>query len=141
MKNLQVSNYITPGRVSMNAQQLFDQLEKDFELESITDEWSMLPKTEYITDQFFERFMGIMLDNSNTINKVYTATFPDLVVLDQILDKNESNILLFSHHAMIWDPRITGYPFKPIPSRYYSELRKRKISFYACTRIRSLYSP
>jgi len=113
----------------MNAQQLFDQLDKDFELDSLTDEWS-IQKTEYITDQFLERFMGIMLDNSNMINKVYTATFPDLVVLDQILAKNETNILLVTHHPMIWDSRIEGYPFKPIPQQYYLELRKRKISLY-----------
>ncbi|MFQ6123743.1 MAG: Nif3-like dinuclear metal center hexameric protein [Candidatus Heimdallarchaeota archaeon] len=114
----------------MDAMYLYKRLDDDFELESITDEWSMLPKNEYISDQFLERYMGIMLDNSHIINHVYSATFPDEIVLKELLEKRVSNALLVSHHAMIWDPRLDGFPFRPIPDKYYLELKKRKISFY-----------
>ncbi len=114
----------------MDAKYLYKKLDGDFELESIIDEWRMLPKNEYISDQFLERYMGIMLDNSHIINHVYTATFPDEIVLKKLLEKRVSNALLVSHHAMIWDSRLDGFPFRPIPDKYYLELKKRNISFY-----------
>lgn len=114
----------------MDATYLYKKLDDDFELESIIDEWRMLPKNEYISDQFLERYMGIMLDNSHIINHVYTATFPDELVLNELLEKRVSNALLVSHHAMIWDSRLDGFPFRPIPDKYYLELKKRNISFY-----------
>ena len=46
--------------------------------------------------------MGILTDNIDKIVKVYTAVFPSEKVVQKILDKNEQNILLFTHHPVDW---------------------------------------
>jgi putative NIF3 family GTP cyclohydrolase 1 type 2 len=71
-----------------------------------------------------------MLDNADEIEKVYTSTFPDTAVLDNILGRNERDILFFSHHAMGYDPALEGFPFYNIAVEYLKELKRRRISFY-----------
>jgi putative NIF3 family GTP cyclohydrolase 1 type 2 len=71
-----------------------------------------------------------MLDNSDNIEKVYTSTIPDTIVLDKILTRNETDVLLFSHHAMGYDPTLEGFPFYNIPVNYLKQLKEKRISFY-----------
>jgi hypothetical protein len=49
--------------------------------------------------------------------------FPDNGILDKILDKNETDILLFSHHAMGYEPSLEGFPFYNIGLTYREELK------------------
>jgi putative NIF3 family GTP cyclohydrolase 1 type 2 len=115
----------------MKAKELYQSLNKDFEITKYKDEWGIgLEDNEFINPDFKERYIGAMLDNSDEINKVYTSTFPDIIILDEILKRNETDILLFSHHAMCYDPTLEGLPFYNIPLNYLKELRKRRISFY-----------
>ena len=115
----------------MKAKELYRSLDKDFEIVKYKDEWGIgLEDNEFINPDFKERYIGVMLDNSDEINKVYTSTFPDIIILDGILDRNETDILLFSHHAMGYDPTLEGFPFYNIPLDYLKELKKRRISFY-----------
>lgn len=115
----------------MEAKELYEQLDKDFEIVRYKDEWGVgLEDNEFINPDFKERYIGVMLDNSDEINKVYTSTFPDIIILDEILGRNETDILLFSHHAMGYDPTLEGFPFYNIPVNYLKELKKRRISFY-----------
>lgn len=71
-----------------------------------------------------------MLNNADVIDKVYTCTFPDSAILDKILARNEIDILLFSHHAMSYDPTLEGFPFYNIAVNYLKEWKQRRISFY-----------
>jgi len=115
----------------MKAQELYDSLDKDFEIVKYKDEWGVgLECNEFINPDFKERYIGVMLDNSDEIKKVYTSTFPDNIILDKILNRNETDILLFSHHAMGYDPTLEGFPFYNIPVEYLKELKARRISFY-----------
>ena len=115
----------------MEAQKLYDTLDKDFEIAKYKDEWGpFLDFNEFINPDFKERYIGVMLNNSDIIKKVYTSTFPDNIILEEILNRNETDILLFSHHAMGYDPTGEGFLFYNIPVKYLRELKARCISFY-----------
>jgi putative NIF3 family GTP cyclohydrolase 1 type 2 len=116
----------------LNAEQLFERLNTEFELDRIQeDEWSAFDLEDYVTESFKETRKGLVLNNTKEIQKVYTAVFPSEHVLDYILATNAKNLLLFTHHPMIWDTSTAGYPFRNIPKKYLEELRDREISYYA----------
>lgn len=115
----------------MKAKKLYENINEDFETAKYHDEWgNFLKDNEFINPDFKEGYIGIMLDNSEEINKVYTSTFPDTIILDELLHRGETDILLFSHHAMGYDPNHEGLPFYNIPVEYLKELKARRISFY-----------
>jgi putative NIF3 family GTP cyclohydrolase 1 type 2 len=117
--------------LKMRARELYESLDKDFEIAKYKDEWgNFLEDTRFINPYFKERYIGVMLDNSEEIKKVYTSTFPDNNILDEILCRGETDVLLFSHHAMGYDPNLEGLPFYNIPVKYLKDLKKRRISFY-----------
>lgn len=116
----------------MKAEKLYKSLEDQFELGKFErEEWGLSDEDDYITDSFKERGMGVVLDNTEEIQKVYTAVFPSEHVLDQLLASGERDILLFTHHALIWDTSTGGAPFRKIPSEYLEKLSQRAISFYS----------
>jgi len=114
----------------MKAKVLYERLGKDFEIDKYKDDWSFVEFNEFIEPAFKERYIGVMLNNADEIEKVYTSTFPDSIILDKILARNEADILLFSHHAMGYDPTLKGFPFYSIPVDCLKKLKERRISFY-----------
>jgi putative NIF3 family GTP cyclohydrolase 1 type 2 len=114
----------------MKAKVLYERIGKDFEIDKYQDDWSFVEFNEFINPAFKERYIGVMLNNADEIEKVYTSTFPDSIILDKILARNEADILLFSHHAMGYDPTLEGFPFYSIPVDYLKKLKERRISFY-----------
>ena len=52
----------------MNAKELYMHLEKDFPVEICDDNWSEIGNLEYITQQYKNRYMGLVTDNSITID-------------------------------------------------------------------------
>lgn len=114
----------------MKAKELYEKIGIDLEIDKFKDDWSFVEFNEFINPDFKERYIGVMLDNTDEIEKVYTSTFPDTPILDDILSRNETNILLLSHHAMGYDPTLQGFPFYNIPADYLEKLRERRISFY-----------
>lgn len=114
----------------MNAKKLYEKIDINFEIEKFKDDWSFVEFNEFVNPDFRERYIGVMLDNTDEIEKVYTSTFPDTEVLDDILGLNETNILFLSHHAMGYDPKLEGFPFYNIPIVYLKKLKERRISFY-----------
>ena len=116
---------------NMKANELYQKLETDFELNKCSDDWSQMDFNEYITKNFKDRYMGLVLDNAQEIEKVYTAVFPSDLALNHILDKGEKNVLLFTHHPMIWDTQAPGFPFININKDLLPKLADNKISLYA----------
>lgn len=114
----------------MNADRLYKKLDGDFDIQSIRDDWSFMDLNGYITPSFKEKFMGLVLDNSSEIQKVYTATFPDTEILNKIFKRGERDILLFSHHAMGYTGSTVEFPFYSVPVEHLEEMRKRRIAFY-----------
>ena len=114
----------------MNAKKLYEKIGIDFEIEKYKDDWSLVEYNEFINPDFKERYIGVMLDNTYEIEKVYTSTFPDTEVLDDIISRNETDVLLLSHHAMGYDPTLEGFPFYNIPTDYLKRLKEQRVSFY-----------
>jgi putative NIF3 family GTP cyclohydrolase 1 type 2 len=113
----------------MDAKELYQKLDKDFELDKCRDEWQM-DYNEFISDNFKKRQMGILLDNSKEINFVYTTVFPSDEVLNKILNSGKQDVLLFTHHPMIWDIRNAPRVFTNINRKLLPKLREKRISIY-----------
>jgi len=116
----------------MDATKLYDQLEKDFITSALTDEWAnqVTSIADFVTPQYQKRFMGLVCDHTKIINKVYTAVFPSNSVMQAILDKNETNILLFVHHPATWDVRRAPQVFTPMNRDLLQKFKDHQISIY-----------
>ncbi len=75
----------------MKAIELYKKLDTDFELDDCKDDWSHMDFNEYISDNFKKCYMGLLLDNTEEINSVYTAVFPSDLVLNKIIEFCESS--------------------------------------------------
>ncbi|MFW9864265.1 MAG: Nif3-like dinuclear metal center hexameric protein [Candidatus Thorarchaeota archaeon] len=116
----------------MDAHRLFLQLDEDFELKKCSEgDWDLSDLGDFVTESFMKTNMGLVLDNTESIEKVYTAVFPSDEVISRLLDSGEKDILLFTHHPMIWDPRLEGSPFRNIRHDFLSKLKEERISYYA----------
>lgn len=115
----------------MNAKELYQKLEKDFKLNECQDDWSNIEfDAEFVTENFRKRYMGILVDNAEEIGKIYTAVFPSEKVMQNILEKNEQNILLFTHHPADWKIRDRQSPFINLNSDLLKKFKENKISIY-----------
>ena len=115
----------------MKAEKLYELLEKDFELNKCKDDWRYMDYNEFITSNFKERYMGLLTDNTKKIKKVYTAVFPSNKILEQILKKGEKDVLLFTHHPMIWDIRKAPDIFTNIDKNLLKKFKENRISIQA----------
>jgi len=118
--------------VEMKAKKLYESLDNEFELDKLQEgEWSSFDLGDYATDSFRKTWMGLVLDNSEEIQKVYTAVFPSAQVIDHLISLDVTDALLFTHHPMVWTPEIEGVPFENMPAKYLEQLKKRRISYYS----------
>ena len=114
----------------MDAKELYQKLDDDFELDLCKDDWSSMDYNEYISDNFRKRYMGVLLDNSISIKSVCTAVFPSDLVLDKLLKSGKKEVLLVTHHPMIWDIRKAPQIFTDINPKFLPILKERQISIY-----------
>lgn len=114
----------------MKACELYKKLDNDFDIAHLKDDWSFMSFNNYIAPGFKKHYMGVMLDNTDEIKKVYTAVFPDIAILQKLITSGQTDILLFLHHAMGYDGKAEGFPFYNIPEEYLSRLRQQRISLY-----------
>jgi putative NIF3 family GTP cyclohydrolase 1 type 2 len=116
----------------MKATRLYAQLEKDFITPGLSDEWAkyMTSIDDFLTDNYKQRSMGPVCDNTLEINKVYTAVFPTNSVMQSILDKGETKVMLFVHHPSIWDITKAPAAFQQMDRSLLEEFREREISIY-----------
>jgi hypothetical protein len=69
------------GRTAMKSIDLYNQMESDFRLSICSDNWSEMDMSEYVTNQYRERYMGLISDNSDSINYAYTAVFTTVSIV------------------------------------------------------------
>lgn len=75
----------------MNSQELYNKMELDFNLEIMKDGWSFMNlDSDFIIPEFKRRYMGLVLDNTELIHKVYTAVFPDKKILVELFRRDET---------------------------------------------------
>ncbi len=116
----------------LDAHALRKQLDADFELDKREEgDWDAFDLGDYVVENIGKKPKGLILDNAKAISKVYTAVFPSEKVLRRILDSNERDILLFTHHPMIWDPSPDRKPFINIPHELLGPLKEHRVSYYA----------
>ncbi len=113
----------------MDSREIYKKLEIDFGLAFCYDDWSEMDFNEFISDNFKKRYMGVLLDNSNEITKVFTAVFPSDLILNKILELNSRNSLLFTHHPMVWD-LTKERVFQDINAKLLPKLKAKEISIY-----------
>jgi putative NIF3 family GTP cyclohydrolase 1 type 2 len=116
----------------LKAVELYDRLEKDFILPGMTDEWAkyMQPIDDFLTDNYRERSMGLVCDNAVEINTVYTAVFPEDAVVQSIIDRDETDALLFLHHPSVWDFRKAPVVWRVMNRDLLEQFRDKRIAIY-----------
>jgi putative NIF3 family GTP cyclohydrolase 1 type 2 len=115
----------------MLAKEVYARLDGDFIKPEITDDWYryMSELDPFICDNFKKRDMGLVCDFTETINRVYTAVFPSESVLRKVLE-NADNVMLFLHHASIWDLKKSPVGFYLMDASLLEMLKKKHISLY-----------
>lgn len=116
----------------MKAEDLYAILERDFIKEDMKDDWQeeIYEIKEYVTENFLNRYMGLVCNFAEEINRVYTAVFPSKKVMQKILDDNAENAMLLCHHPAVWDIRLAPDVFSPMDKNYLEKFRKRNIPIY-----------
>jgi putative NIF3 family GTP cyclohydrolase 1 type 2 len=106
-------------------------MEIDFKLAKCRDDWSNMDfDKDYISENFHQRFMGILADNTEEIEKVYTAVFINEKVMAEILKLKEKNVLLFTHHPVGWKIISGQSPFINPDRELLARLKENQISIY-----------
>jgi putative NIF3 family GTP cyclohydrolase 1 type 2 len=118
--------------ITMIANQLYQLLEQEFITPEMSDEWAqyMDSVTDFLSENFKKRSMGLVCDFAKEINKVFTAVFPSREVMQKILDAGTQNAMLFVHHPSIWDIRKAPEVFQQMDRELLQQFRVRRISIY-----------
>lgn len=118
--------------MTIKAQSLYEQLEKDFIIPQMSDDWArfMDSVSEYLCQNFIDRSMGLVCDFADEISKVYSAVFPSDTVLQKIIDDDIHNAMLFVHHPSIWDIRKAPEIFYQMNKTLLDKLKEWKVSIY-----------
>ena len=121
----------------MKSTDLYNQLEKDFVTQGITEDWyedkSRYDASfdEYVCDNFKQRSIGLLCDFAEDINKVYTAVFPSNKVLTKILDDKITDAMLFIHHPLDWDlSKDPNIAFYQINIDLLKKMKENRISLF-----------
>jgi putative NIF3 family GTP cyclohydrolase 1 type 2 len=88
----------------------------------------------FLAPRFLEGpWNGLMLDNTDQVDRVYLAVFPNQPVLDMAIarevERGAAGALFFTHHPAAYDP-MQG--FSMIPETQLADLREQSISVYVC---------
>lgn len=116
----------------MKAVELYQHLEKDFITPEMKDEWTqyMGSVSDFLSDNFKSRSMGLVCDFTEEVNKIYTAVFPSPGVMKKILDSGIKDAMLFVHHPSIWDIRKAPAVFQQMNRELLQEFKDNRISIY-----------
>ena len=116
----------------MEAAPIYQRLEDDFITPEMSDDWArhMPFIADFLCDNFKSRSMGLVCDFTAEICHVYTAVFPSSTVMQQVLDEEEQEVMLFVHHASTWDIRRAPEVFQQMNRNLIQQFKRKKISIY-----------
>lgn len=116
----------------MEATELYEKLEEDFITPEMKDDWApyMQEVQDFLSENYKKRSMGLVCDNSELINKVYTAVFPTKEVMEKILLDKAEDALLFVHHPSIWDITKAPKVFSQMDKKLLKKFQEKRISIY-----------
>ena len=101
---------------------------KTFKAEELYGKLKELLEPEKYTDVF--RRVGLLYDNTDVIERVYTATFPCPAVFDRIFAEGKKKSLLFTHHPVGDGPE--GDPEREITEETERRMLEAELSLLAC---------
>lgn len=120
----------------MELRKIVANLDKEFHVEEVNDDWHWL-----FDELFFKKSLvsfrkpgkntGLMIANSNEVNKIYTAFSPSRFVLEEIRMRGIVNTLLIVKHPFDWDGRRNGQGFLFFNERDYQLMEGMGISIYS----------
>ena len=84
---------------------------------------------KYFSDDFLKSYHGLMLNNGVNVQKIIGTVFLDRGVLEKLFQRDEKNVLIFTHHPL--EDQTAGAGFIALPEKYLQELKKRNISVYS----------
>lgn len=118
----------------MELNKLVNQIKKDFEVDRFPEDWSFIIEgdeklKEYATEEFLKRHRDLIFKNSDKVNKIYLACFPNTYVLREIAKQGIKDVLLITHHPFDWDG--TGMGFKRYTNEDYKLMQENRISMMA----------
>lgn len=115
----------------MKASELYSNLEKDFIYDGLTDDWTkyICEISQYISDNFKARDMGVVCDFAEEISKVYSAVFPTYNIMEKLISDGIKDAMLFVHHPAIWDIRNTPQ-FSHMDLTMLERFKENRISIY-----------
>ena len=96
----------------LKSQFVYDRLEEQFQPDRVTD---IFPKK------------GVQYDNTDRIWKAYTATFASPEVIQTILDRGDTDVMLFTHHPQPQMPSMTA-GYSVIPEELIQAMKDNRIS-------------
>lgn len=89
-----------------------------------------IPLEKYATPGFMRRHNGLMLDNGEEVERVFTLVFPSDGVLTEVKRRAEGRpALIFTHHPM--DFETSGRGLMPMGEAGLRSLREAGVSFYS----------
>ena len=111
-------------------------LDSEFDVKGVKDDWSWLFDRLFVKKSLasFREPMhntGLMILNSQEVNKIYTAFAPSRYVLEEIRMRGIVNTLLIVKHPFDWDGRRNGKGFIPFTERDYQLMEGMGISIYS----------
>lgn len=98
----------------MEAQEIYRALEQEFRPWECTEVFST---------------MGLQYHHTDIVNKVYTATFVSDEVVDVIVSRGETDVLLFTHHPVAQKEDLTK-DSPPLTDELVEKLRNNRISVF-----------
>ena len=83
---------------------------------------------EHLTPSFLERFHGLMLHNSDTVNTVHTAVFLSDEIVKNVTARAAQDALLICHHPLVME--TSGRGFLPLSPESFAAMQRLGISAY-----------
>ena len=122
--------------MDMDISKIVKILDDEFEVVKVKDDWSWLFDNLFIRKSLhsFRNSLhntGLMIANSQEVNKIYTAFSPSRYVLEAIHMKGVVNSLLIVKHPFDWDGRRNGKGFIHFTERDYQLMEGMGISIYS----------
>lgn len=120
----------------MELDKIISKLDKEFNVKEVNDDWHWLFDDLFLMKSLssFRKLgknTGLMIANSDEVNKIYTAFSPSRYVLEEIRMRGIVNTLLIVKHPFDWDGRRNGSGFIFFKERDYQLMEGMGISIYS----------
>ena len=83
---------------------------------------------KYIYPDFLITFHGMMIQNSNNVDKIFTTVFLGDEILNEVFNRLERDVLIISHHPLHME--TSGRGFLPISKNFFKKMKKFGVSIY-----------